>query len=130
MVGAKVYSNICLPVGRVSHSQKLREKPPTPWVIAEIGGKLLSAHCNCMARLGEVCPHIGAILFYCRAATEKKTQLLLLGRKHIGLFLQTVKLVLEKSLTLISLAQIHQKRMFQDQKKRSKKYHHLQHRLK
>ena len=46
-VGAKVFSNICLLVGRVSHSQKLSEKPPTAWVIAEIGGKVLSAHCNC-----------------------------------------------------------------------------------
>ena len=50
----------------------LSEKPPTAWVIAEIGGKGLSAHCNCMAGLGEAYSHIGAILFYCRAATEKK----------------------------------------------------------
>ena len=48
------------------------EKPPTAWVIAEIGGKVLSAHCNYMAGLGEACSHVGAILFYCRAATEKK----------------------------------------------------------
>ena len=71
-VRAKVFSNICLLVGRGSHSQMLSEKPPTAWVIAEIGGKVLSAHCNCMAGLGEACSHIGAILFSCRAATEKK----------------------------------------------------------
>ena len=71
-VGAKVFSNICLLVGRHSHSQKLSEKHPTAWVITEIGGEVLSTHCNCMAGLGEACSHIGAILFYCRDATEKK----------------------------------------------------------
>ena len=60
-VGAKDFSNICLLVGRVSHSRKLSETPPTAWVIDEMGGKKLSAHCNCMA--GEACSHIGAILF-------------------------------------------------------------------
>ena len=80
-VGAKVFSNICLLVGRVSHSQKLSEKPPTAWVIAEIGGMVLSAHCNCMAGLGEACPHIGAILFYCRAATEKNDSVTVTGEK-------------------------------------------------
>ena len=78
-VGAKVFSNICLLVGRVSHSQMLSEKPPTAWVIAEIGGKMLSAHCNCMAGLGEACSHIGTILFYCRAATEKKDTVTVTG---------------------------------------------------
>ena len=71
-VGAKGFSNICLLVGRSSHSQKLSENPPTTWVLAEIGGKVLSAHCNRMSGLGEASSHIGAILFYCRAATEKK----------------------------------------------------------
>ena len=75
------FSATCLRVGRVSHSQKLSEKPPTAWVIAEIGGKVLSAHCNCMAGLGEACSHIGAILFYCRSATEKKDSVTVTGEK-------------------------------------------------
>ena len=45
-VGAKVFSNICLLVTRASHSQNLSETPPAALVIAEIGGKVLSAHCN------------------------------------------------------------------------------------
>ena len=69
-VGAKVFSNTCLLVGRFSHSQKLSETPPIAWVIAKMGGKVLSAHCNCMAGLGEACSHIGASHpVYCRAAT-------------------------------------------------------------
>ena len=128
-VGAKVFSNIYLLVGRVSHSQKLSETPPTAWVIAEMGGKVLSAHCNCMAGLGEACSHIGAILFIVGLQPRKKTQLLLLGRKHIGFFLPSnKKSVIKKSPTSISVAQIPQKRMSQDQKKRKK--YHLQHRLK
>ena len=51
-----------------------------------------------------------------RDATEKKTQLLLLGRKHIGFCLQTRKSVIKKSSTSISVAQIPHKRMSQDQK--------------
>ena len=80
-VGANVFSNTCLLVGRVSHSQRLSEKPPTAWVISEIGGQVLSVHCNCMAGLGEACSHIGAILFYSRAATEKKDSVTLTGEK-------------------------------------------------
>ena len=41
-VGAKIFSNVCLPVGMVSHSQKLSETPLTAWVIAEMEGKVLS----------------------------------------------------------------------------------------
>ena len=86
-VGAKVFSK-CLLVGRVSHSQKLSEKPPTACVIAEIGGKVLSAHCNCMAGLGEgeACSHIGAILFCCRPATEKKDSVTVTGEKAHWVF--------------------------------------------
>ena len=42
---------------------------------------MLSAHCNCMAGLGEAYSHIGAILFYCRAATEKKDTVTVTGEK-------------------------------------------------
>ena len=34
------------------------------WVQTDIDGVVLCAHCTCMAGLGEVCSHIGAILFY------------------------------------------------------------------
>ena len=32
---------------------KLREKPLIPWMVAEVDGKNLLCHCNCMAELGE-----------------------------------------------------------------------------
>ena len=44
-------------------------------------GKVLSAHCNCVTGLGEACSHIGAILFYCRDAIEKKDSVTVTGEK-------------------------------------------------
>lgn len=70
-VGVKTFEdvpNLSLLVGRVLHSQRLSETPTTTWVISEITGKILSAHCNCMAGLGEACSHIGAVLFYVEAS--------------------------------------------------------------
>ncbi|XP_059171127.1 uncharacterized protein LOC131952467 [Physella acuta] len=50
-------------VAQVKHSQKAAEKPVEPWVCCEPSGVILSAHCNCMAGLGESCSHVGALLF-------------------------------------------------------------------
>ena len=41
-----------------------------PWVIAERDGKVLTAHCNCMAGLGETCSHVGALLFAVEATVK------------------------------------------------------------
>ena len=62
-VGCKLFGELLLVVGTVSHSQKLSAKPPQPWLIIEKKGKVISAHCNCMAGLGEACSHVGAVLF-------------------------------------------------------------------
>ena len=48
---------------QVNHSQRLNEKPLTPWIIAEEGGKIISAHCDCVAGLGECCSHIASLLW-------------------------------------------------------------------
>ena len=48
---------------QVNHSQKMREKPLTPWVIAEESGKIIAVHCDCMAGLGESCTHVASLLF-------------------------------------------------------------------
>ena len=61
---------------QVKHSQRLSETPTSTWIITEVGGKIVSAHCNCMAGLGESCSHVGAMLFYVEAAVrlrESKT---------------------------------------------------------
>lgn len=48
---------------QVMHSQRLSDTPQTPWIIIEPEGKVLSAHCNRMAGLGECCTHVAALLF-------------------------------------------------------------------
>ncbi|WAR13998.1 hypothetical protein MAR_004103, partial [Mya arenaria] len=58
----------------VLHSQRLREKPLQPWVIAKPDGVFVAAHCNCMAGLGEACTHVAALLFYVMAVVEENTK--------------------------------------------------------
>ena len=41
----------------------MSQKPLTPWVIAENNGKILCAHCDCMAGLGECCSHVASLLW-------------------------------------------------------------------
>lgn len=41
----------------------MSEKPLTPWVVAERTGKILAAHCDCVAGLGETCSHVASLLF-------------------------------------------------------------------
>ncbi|XP_060084947.1 uncharacterized protein LOC132564294 [Ylistrum balloti] len=50
-------------MAKVLHSQRLKEKPLILWVISDADGKVIGAHCNCMAGLGESCTHISALLF-------------------------------------------------------------------
>jgi len=64
------FGNKVLFIGRVAHSQKLSEAPLQPWLIIEQCGKILFAHCNCMAGLGECCSHIGAVLFHIEATVK------------------------------------------------------------
>ena len=47
---------------QVNHSQRLSDKPLTPWVIAEPSGKILCAHCDCMVGLGG-CVHVASLLW-------------------------------------------------------------------
>ena len=41
----------------------MREKPLTPWIAAEENGRIIAAHCDCMAGLGESCSHVASLLF-------------------------------------------------------------------
>lgn len=46
------------------HSQRANEPLLNVWVKTDKEGIVKCAHCTCMAGLGEVCSHVGAILFY------------------------------------------------------------------
>ena len=51
-------------MGKVKHSQRMSEQALQPWIIVQRDGAVLCAHCTCMAGIGEVCSHVGAVLFY------------------------------------------------------------------
>ena len=55
---------------QVRHSQRANDTPLVTWVICEGDGVIESAHCTCMAGLGEVCSHVGALLFYLESASR------------------------------------------------------------
>ncbi|XDV52426.1 hypothetical protein PO909_021155 [Leuciscus waleckii] len=54
--------NIFIIKAKVHHSYSLNEPPLTAWVAVEKEGLVRFGHCTCMAGLGEVCSHVGAIL--------------------------------------------------------------------
>ena len=41
----------------------MNDKPLIPWFIAKCDGKILAAHCDCMAGLGETCSHVASLLW-------------------------------------------------------------------
>ncbi|XP_062576035.1 uncharacterized protein LOC134237903 [Saccostrea cucullata] len=63
-------NGLCLHTCKVMHSQRLSETPLSPWAIIQEEGKVLAAHCNCMAGLGEACTHIAAMLFSIEATVK------------------------------------------------------------
>jgi len=69
-IGLITFGQNCLVSARVRHSQRMNETPLHPWLIAEKGGNVLTAHCNCMAGLGESCSHVGALLFAIEASVK------------------------------------------------------------
>ncbi|KAL5503638.1 hypothetical protein EMCRGX_G010616 [Ephydatia muelleri] len=63
-------NNRCIVMGKVRHSQKINAAPVLPWVVLELNG---TAHCTCMAGLGESCSHVAAIICcLVRAAESQK----------------------------------------------------------
>lgn len=70
------YNSIYVTISmQVNHSQKLNEKPLTPWFVSLIDGKILSAHCDCMAGLGETCSHVASLLWVVAVGVEKRDSL-------------------------------------------------------
>ena len=52
----------------------MSETPLSCWIIIEETGEVCSAHCNCMAGLGEACSHVAAVLFYLEATVRIQGQ--------------------------------------------------------
>ena len=69
----------------------MSEKPLQPWVLAETGGKILAAHCNCMAGLGEACSHIASLLFAVEAGVRARESTTVTDKKAYWVQPQSVK---------------------------------------
>lgn len=54
------------------HSQRLNDSASHAWILAELDGKVLCAHCTCIAGLSETCSHVGAICFAIHKISESK----------------------------------------------------------
>ena len=82
----KTGSNFMILRADIMPSQRLNENPHLPRVAINLRGTLVeTAHCTCMAGLGELCSHIGALLFKLEAAiragfTKKLATVMLLAR--------------------------------------------------
>lgn len=50
-------------VAKVKHSMRMNDPALDCWVALNLTGDILSAHCKCMAGLGESCSHVAAVLF-------------------------------------------------------------------
>ena len=46
-------------------SMRINNKSHEPWVVVALDGVVQCAHCTCMAGLGEVCSHVGAVVHFC-----------------------------------------------------------------
>ena len=62
-----------------NHSQGLNEKPLTPWIISMADGKILAAHCDCVAGVGEACSHVASLLWVLAVRVEQRESLLSKG---------------------------------------------------
>ncbi|CAM1298095.1 Uncharacterised protein g2024 [Pycnogonum litorale] len=70
-------NNVYVVIAKVSHSQRLSDKPLRPWV-CDTGyicdaGEVWFAHCTCMAGLDEVCSHVAATCFGVETAVKSLT---------------------------------------------------------
>ena len=63
----------------------MSEKPLKSRVVAERAGKILAAHCDCVAGLGETCSHVASLLFAIESGVRIRDSILLHRRRHIGL---------------------------------------------
>lgn len=81
IVAKRIPNNKTIVVGLVEHSQRMNQAALKPWVLCQLTGMILAAHCTCIAGLGEVCSHVAAVLYAIEAMirsseNESKTDFL------------------------------------------------------
>ncbi|ENN81039.1 hypothetical protein YQE_02558, partial [Dendroctonus ponderosae] len=64
----------CYKSFKVKHSLRPKAKPLEVWCIITKDGTISTAHCTCMAGSGEVCSHVGALLFAAEYANRRREE--------------------------------------------------------
>ena len=71
----KQYGEKIVVIGKVNHSQRMNEKPLSPWFIALKEGKILAGYCDCMAGFGETCSHLASLLWVVASGVQCRDSL-------------------------------------------------------
>ncbi len=90
----------------------MSEKPLTPWVIAEAGGKIVAGHCDCMAGLGETCSHVAAMLWAIESGIRLRDSMTVTQKKAYWVIPNGVKQVPYapvKEINFVGKRQIHKR---------------------
>ena len=66
----KTWADAVVIKGEVKPSQRSGVLYKT-WEAVKKSGEVISGHCTCMARLSEVCNHVGAVLYKCMHETQQ-----------------------------------------------------------
>ena len=64
----------------------MSEKPLTPWVVSENSGKVLSAHCDCMAAFGESCSYVASFLQAIEPGCKCRASVTVTEKRHTGFY--------------------------------------------
>ena len=96
-VGHVVINDNSLFLGKVKHSQRMSEQSLQPWIIVQRDGQVLCAHCTCMAGIGEVCSHVGAILFYIDCQVKRRENKTVTDEKAYWMLPSSINKVASKS---------------------------------
>ena len=76
---------------QVNHSQRMSERPLTPWIIAEPCGKIVCAHCDCKAGLGECCSHVASLLWAIEAGVRIRDSMTVTQKEAYWVMPQSIK---------------------------------------
>jgi hypothetical protein len=68
----KTFDTNRLLIGSVKHS--MRNELTRCWLIVAATGRIFSAHCDCVAGIGEVCSHVAAVLFAINKEQESECE--------------------------------------------------------
>ena len=80
----------------------MNERSLVPWTIAEKDGRVLAAHCDCIAGLGETCTHVASLLWATAAGVERRESLTVTQKSAYWVITPAIKTVPYAPLSEIS----------------------------